>query len=132
MKIEVGEYINFFYERGQEAPVIGMGDRAFFREDALEGLALLERLRVPVPSGGVYKLSDGKVDIAYAWWSTKLDDYDEYEDFLEESYKETLRYINMFKDSPECRYLFEFNLPFSFHGPEDNVEFESWLSRFES
>jgi hypothetical protein len=131
VKIEVGEYVKFYYERGQEAPVIGMGSRAFFKEDVMEALAILKRLRVQIVSGGVYKLENEEIDIAHAWWGTKSQDYEEYEDFIDASYKETLRYINMFDDSPVCQYLFEFNLPFSFTSPEED-DWETWMKKFDS
>ena len=111
MIIQIGEYVKFYYERGRKHyPVIEK--RAYFKEDALEAVAILQRLRVPIEGGGVFKLKGETAETTNTTWKMNRLAYDDYEEFLDESYKMALDYINKYDDSPDYRYLFEISVPF--------------------
>jgi hypothetical protein len=111
MIIQIGEYVKFYFDRGRKHyPVIEK--RAYFKEDALEAVAILQRLRVPIEGGGVFKLVNETAEATDTTWKVKRLEFDDYEEFLDQSYKMSLETINRFDDSADCRYLFELSVPF--------------------
>jgi hypothetical protein len=117
MIIKVGEYIKFYYEKGYPLTKVGSSSRAFFKEDALEAVAILERFRVPIYGGFILTLKKERLDYVANSWDIDYRDYDDHEEFLKECYELAYKYINMYNDSKKCRYLFDPVIPFGIQEP---------------
>ncbi len=121
MKINIGEYIKFYYAKGISLAEIGISYKAFAREDALEAVEMLRRFRIPILGGDVITLKKGRLDMSDDHWVCDLQsDFGDYEEYLEASWKKAEKYIRLFSDSPDCKYLYDLSLPFHIEEPPDD------------
>jgi hypothetical protein len=99
-------YKDYIEEKGVSLRDIGLQEKAFTRNDAMEAISLLSKGVNPILGGDVYFRCGQKNELAYANWYSSKKVNEKSEDFFARSLAEAAKYIESFPHRADREPLF--------------------------
>jgi hypothetical protein len=104
---DIKEFELLLKKKGYNLLPIGVNGIALRKNHSLRAVEILENNKIPILGGDVFVLSNEKIEFSYDSWYCNEEDFNQYEEYLHNSWEVSRKYIELFKDTVREIYLFQ-------------------------